>query len=291
MTRGGSAKYVFLLPAIVWVFAFVIYPLIDSLGLSFFTYKLGQGRQDFVGFKNYVTALTSSDLHYSFYITIVYVIVTVLIEIIIGTALAWLVSKDLRYRDSFRTLYTLPIFATPVAVGYLGVTIFNELGGLANGVLGNVGIQVAWLSTTEGALVAAVLLDVWRWTPFVFVIMLAGFQSIPQDMYDQAALHTNSDIKFLRYVAIPLVRASLAVAIIGRVIRAFKVFGLPMALTGGGPGRSTVFFNHYTYKVAMKFFNFGVGSAQAYLFLIFVVVVVALLYRLSRGQMGAGRGS
>lgn len=283
--KSKTAKYVFLVPSIVWILSLVIYPLLDSLSLSFYRYQLGMGRQEFVWLQNYYDIFTSGDYWFTFRITIYYVVITVIIETLLGLFLAWLVNKRLNFQGFFRTLFTLPIFTTTVAVGYVGATIFHGTGGLANWILSFVGLQFRWLSSAWGAFISSILLDIWRWTPFAFIILLAGFQGVPKQQYEAAYLETKSDWKVFWNVELPALKFSLILVLLFRMVRAFKVFGLPFALTGGGPGRSTVFYTLYTYRTAINYFDFGHGSAMAYVLLVVVMVCIFQLLRILRANL------
>ena len=271
LRRLLSIKYVFLLPALIWTLVFVIYPLLNALSVSFYNYQLGRGRTAFVAFSNYVDVLTDPAFWNSARVTLIFVVVAVGTEMIVGTLLAWLVSQQIKGASVFRTIYTAPIFTTVVAIGYLGVTMFHQTGGPINHFLG---ANIAWISHVRWALVAMILLDVWRWTPFIFIIMLAGFESVPPDMYENAYLETNSEFRILRMVLLPYLLPTLAIAFLFRMVRAFKVFGLSVALTGGGPGDATEVYTLLTYRTSIKFFDFGHGSALAFIFLIFVMIIV-----------------
>lgn len=285
--KSRAAKFIFLLPALLWILGFVLYPLINSFSLSFYRYTLGGGREAFVGIQNYIDIFTSPDFWFTLRITIFYVLITVTLETGLGLFLAWVVNKRVRFQNFFRTIYTLPIFTTTVAVGYLGVTIFHETGGLANWVMGWFGLNIAWLSSAVGAFASSVILDVWRWTPFAFIILLACLQGISETRYEVALLDTNSSLKIFRHVELPAIKFGLLLVVMLRLVRAFKVFGLPFSLTGGGPGRSTVFYTLYVYRTSMKYFDFGHGSAMAYVLLIIVLVVIFQLFRLLRESFAA----
>jgi multiple sugar transport system permease protein len=144
------------------------------------------------------------------------------------------------------------------------------------------GVQIPWLTTTYGGLAAAIILDVWRWTPFVFLISLAGLSAIPDEMYEAALLESSNYWQLMGYIALPLSWPVLSVALLLRLIEALKSFGLPLALTGGGPGTSTQLFSILNYFTTIQFFDFGKGSAMALLYLLFVSLVVAFFFTLLR---------
>jgi multiple sugar transport system permease protein len=267
-------KYVFLLPAVIWILFFVVYPLLYALTVSFFEYRLGQGITKFVHFTNYIDTFKSEDFWNSFKVTLLFVGMAVSIEMVLGTFMAWLLNNKLKLTGFFHTVFTAPIFTTVVAIGYLGVTLFHQTSGPINYFLGK---ELAWISHPVLALLAMVILDVWRWTPFVFIIVYAGLQSVPLNMYESAYLETKSDWKVFRFVLLPYLIPNLTIVLLLRLVRAFKVFGLSVSLTGGGPGTATEVYSLLAYKTAIKFFDFGHGSALAFIFLIFVMLVVTRL--------------
>jgi multiple sugar transport system permease protein len=173
-------------------------------------------------------------------------------------------------------MMTLPLFATPIAVGFLFFTIFYEEGGLINGLLH---LRVPWLSQPDWALVSVMIVDTWQWTPFVFIVLLAAIQGIPEEFYEAARLETSNGWAVFRYITMPVLQPTIILVIVLRIAEAFKVFDIPFIMTGGGPGASTQVFSMFTYRTARRFFDFGYGSALAYLLLIVVIVIVSMFFR------------
>jgi len=276
--RKGYMKFVFLLPAVVWVLIFTIYPLIDSLRLSFFTYRLGMGVGEFVGFQNFIDLFKSPDYWNAFRVMLIYVCVAVPVEMALGLGFAWVFARELKGKAVFRTIFTSPLFTTGVAVGYLGVTMFHETGGPINYFLSFFGTQVPWLSTGFWATVAILLLDIWRWTPFAFIVLLAAIQSVPEEMYEAASLDTASEFQIFRYITFPSILPAFTIALLLRLIEAFKQFGLVFSLTEGGPGRTTEIYCVLNYRTSIKYFDFGHGSAMAFLLLLIVMIVVVQFF-------------
>ena len=170
-------KYALLLPAVIWVVAFTFLPLLSVIRYSFSSYVMGEGVTGFVGFQNYVDVLTSGQFWQSILVTIVYVVVAVPIELVLGFLAAWLVNLGAPGSKTFRTIIGSPLFTLEVAIGYLGVTFFTDQGGLIAVPLSALGIHVPWMSTAYGGIAGAIILDVWRWTSFIFIIVLAGSQA------------------------------------------------------------------------------------------------------------------
>ncbi|HXW30530.1 MAG TPA: sugar ABC transporter permease [Xanthobacteraceae bacterium] len=282
---GDRFKYVLLLPAVVWVVAFTFLPLLSVLRYSLSAYVLGRGITGYVGLANYLQVLQSDRFWHSIMVTAIYVVVSVPVEVVLGFLAAWLVNLGPPGARAFRTIIGAPLFTMEVAIGYLGVTLFSSQGGLYATLLAQLGVDIPWLSSPEGGLAAAILLDVWRWTSFVFLIVLAGLSSISSELYDAAILDASNHWQVMWRLAVPLVWPVTTIAILLRTIECLKVFAIPFALTTGGPGTSTEVFSSTDYLTTIQFFDFGKGSAMGVIFLILVSAIIALFFRQMRRNM------
>ena len=278
-SRSNFLKYVFILPATLWIIAFTIFPFFSAVRYTFANYVLGRGITRYVGLTNYVNVLSSEAFWYSIYITVVYVAIAVPLEFVLGFLLAWFVNLYPPERNFFRPILTAPLFTMEVAIGYLGVTLFTSQGGLFSEILTSLGFNIPWLTTASGGLAAAIILDIWRWTPFLFLISLAGLASIPDQLYEAALLETSNYRQLLMHIALPLSWPVLSIGLFLRMIDATKTFGLPLALTGGGPGISTQVFSILNYFATIQFYDFGKGSAMAMIYLVFVSIAVAVFFK------------
>mgnify|MGYP000067352350 CR=1 FL=1 len=274
MLWNSRLKYVFLMPAVIWVVGFTVFPLLYSLRLSFLRVNLTQG-STFLGFANYARAFTDPNVINATQVTLTFVIVGVTAQLILGLLFALLFNRELPGRGAMRTIMTLPLFATPVGIGFLFVTIFHEEGGFIRSVLG---VKAPWLSNPDWAIISVILVDIWNWTPFVFIVLLAALQSIPQEYYEAARLESSSQWELFRYITLPILQPTIILVIILRASEAFKVFDIPFSLTNGGPGNSTETFTMLTYNTYRRFFDFGYGSALAYLLLIAVALIVTTFF-------------
>jgi multiple sugar transport system permease protein len=192
-------------------------------------------------------------------------------------------NREMKGRGILRAIITLPIFATPIALGYLFRTIFYEKGGPANAVLSNFGFSPPWLSDPLWSRISTVIVDVWQWTPFVFIIALAGLQSLPQDIVEASEVDGANAWQSLRFIILPMMAPILWLILLLRMIDGFKVFDIPSGLTLGGPGRATEYFSLFNYRTARQFFNYGDAAAEAFLLLFIVMLLVSLLWsRISR---------
>jgi len=282
---GGLFKYALLLPAVVWVIAFTFLPVLAVLRYSFANYVLGEGVTGYVGVSNYVDVLTSDRFWHSIVVTAIYVVVSVPIETALGFLAAWLVNLGAPGSRGFRTIIGAPLFTMEVAIGYLGVTMFSSQGGVIAVALSAIGIDIPWMSTPAGGLAAAILLDIWRWTSFVFLIALAALSSIPSDLYDAAILDSRNHWQVMLRLGIPLAWPVVTIAILLRAVECLKVFAIPFALTTGGPGTSTETFSAMDYLTTIQFFDFGKGSAMGVVFLIIVSAIIAMFFKQMRKRL------
>jgi multiple sugar transport system permease protein len=272
--RLFTAKAWFLLPAVIWTCGFTLFPLCYALWLSL-QQSRGMGRPlEFVGFRGYARLFGDDRVWGSLTFTLGYAIITVAIQILLGLGLALLVNREFKLRGLVRTLLLLPLFATPVGLGYLGRIIYADNGPINVSLEALFGVSVSWMSGVWSARAAVALLDIWQWTPFCFLILLAGLQSIPDDLYEAAQLDTSRWLEVLWHITLPLLRPLLALTILLRLVEALKIIDIPFALTAGGPGRANETFSIFIYRTAFTGFDVGYTSAASFLFLIVVLVVV-----------------
>jgi multiple sugar transport system permease protein len=282
-TRADRTKFLFIGPAVVWILAFTIFPLLYALYTSLYSFRYGQ-RFGFTGLENFARLFSDSNLLSSLRITLTFVVGTVTVEMVLGVALALLLSREIRGSNVIRGVATLPLFATPVAVGYLAITLYYERNGPLNSLIRALGGEnIPWLSDPSWALVAVILVDIWQWTPFVFLITLAGLQSLPSELYDAARVDGASAAQNFRFLTLPLLAPLLWLILLLRMVEAFRVFDIPVSLTLGGPGRATEVYSLYTYRTAMRFFDHGYAAAQGILLLVIVMFIVTLIFTRVRG--------
>ena len=281
--RRDRSRWFFLLPAAGWVLLFTIFPLFYAIFTSFWSFRFGR-RNQFVGLDNFRRLFTDSDLHNGLWVTFIFVFFSVSISMLLGFGLALLLNREMRGRNIFRAIMILPLFATPVALGYLGITMFYEENGPINAALVAIGVgKIPWISNPFWAKVAIIIVDVWQWTPFVFLVSLAGLQGLPQDVYEAAEVDGAGGWQMFRRITLPLIAPTLWLILLLRLVDAFKVFDIPMSLTLGGPGRATEVYSMYTYRTGMRFFDHGYAAAQGFLLLVIVSIIVSLLFGRIRG--------
>ena len=274
MLERSRIKWLFVGPGIIWVLAFTIFPLLYSLRLAFMRARLGQ-KQTFAGVDNFARAFSDYRFWDSLKVTVLFALASVILTVSLGLVLALLFNRPMRGQRVFRSLFTMPLFAAPIAMGYLGLTIFHEQVGAVNTVLRALGMVTLppWFSNIWLARLTIVLVDVWQWTPFCFLVLLAGLQGLPDEIYEAAALDSSSGWDIFRFVTLPLLTPVLFTVSMLRLVEAFKILDIPFSMTNGGPGAATQTLSFYIYLTGLRNFNAGYASALAYLLLLMVFII------------------
>lgn len=284
MAKKERIKYLFVGPGIFWVLVFTMFPLLYSLRLSFFHSRLG-GAQRFVWLGNFGKAFADYRFWNVLKVTAFFVVCDVALTVLIGLALALLFSRPLRRairgQKFFRSLFTMPLFTAPIALGYLGLTIFHEEVGAVNTVLSAMGMLnlPAWFSNAWLARIAITMVDVWQWTPFCFLVTLAGLQSLPDEIYEAAVIDTSSGWQMFRFITMPLLAPVLFTVTILRMVETFKILDIPFSMTSGGPGMATQTYSFYVYLTGLRNMNTGYASALAYILLAIMMVISTFFFR------------
>ena len=280
MIQRSRIKWLFVGPGMLWVLAFTMFPLLYSLRLAFMRARLGQP-QTFNGLANFKRAFTDYRFWDSLEVTILFVVASMVLTVSLGLGLALLFNRPMRGRRVFRSLFTMPMFAAPIAMGYLGLTIFHEQVGAVNTILRALGVVnlPPWFSNIWLARLAILFVDIWQWTPFCFLVLLAGLQSLPDDIFEAAALDSSSAWDTFRYVTLPLLGPVLFTVTMLRLVEAFKILDIPFSMTNGGPGAATQTLSFYIYLTGLRNFNAGYASALAYLLLAIVMIIAMYFFR------------
>jgi multiple sugar transport system permease protein len=268
------------LPAALLIGVVLVYPALRSVVLSLTHQNLGTGFAIvFAGTDNFVRLAADSRFHGSVAVTTIFVAVSVAFEFVLGLALALATSQILGARGVVRTLLLIPWTLPTAIVGVLWTWILNDQFGIVNHVLIQIGLldaPVAWLAHPSTALASMIAADVWKTVPFVFLILLAGLQSVPADLYEALAMDGAGPVAAFRYVTWPHLVPFAFIALIFRIVQAFAVFDLVYVLTGGGPGGTTETVSLYAYQTTMRYLDFSYGSTIA-VALVFLLAVTAFV--------------
>lgn len=286
--RQDAIKHAFLWPAFVVVLLISIFPLIYALTVSFQTVRLVPPIPPrFVGLDNYATILTSGRFWGSMWTTSVITVLSVVFQYVLGFALALALHHNVPGSSLYRVTFLLPMFLAPVGVALIARMIFHPYLGPMNDLMGAIGIgNLPFLTEPNLAMAALISVEVWQWTPFVTLLMLAGLQSLPQEVFEAARVDNIGAWRRFWDITFPmLLPISVAVVFI-RLVEGFKVIDTVFVMTGGGPGTSTETLTLYAYNEGFKKFNIGMTSALSFTFLVVVILLgtlyLALAQRLTR---------
>ena len=268
------------IPALLILALVFIYPIGRAFWLSLFTQNLGTQLQPiFAGFDNYVRMVGDGRFWQSMGNTAVFTVISVVLELILGMGIALVLNQSFRGRGIVRTIAILP-WALPTAImGLAWAWIFNDQYGVVNDLLQRLGLinaGVNWLGDPTLAMVSLIIADVWKTTPFISVILLAGLQSIPKDLYEAYAIDGANSWQSFRQITLPLIMPQILIAMLFRFAQAFGIFDLVQVMTGGGPGGATETVSIYIYSTVMRYLDFGYGSALVVVTFLLLIAAVAL---------------
>lgn len=280
-TSDRLLAYVLIAPTIAVLLALTIYPLIYSIKVSF---QNGSGALTIQNF----TRLFSDQFFLSALAhTFVYAAIALTVEFLLGLGLALLLDSQIRARNLWRTLLLVPMMLPPVVVGVVWRLLLNSNFGAVNGTLKSLGVNtegLTWTASPKLAMASVILSDVWQWTPFVFLILLAGLQAIPREPYEAALTDGSSTWQTFRHVTLPLLKPAILIALLLRTMDLLRVFDQIFILTEGGPGFATETLGLYIYRTAFRFSNFGYAAAMSFVLLIITNFISAGYIRLLQAR-------
>lgn len=278
-------------PAAVIMIAVAGYPILRSFGISLTEFDLldFSGSHPFVGLKNYRDTLADPSFWDATRVTAIFVFIAVSLEITLALLVALLLNRPFRGQGWMRILVLLPWAIPPVVTGVMWKWILNPSFGALNGLLVQLGLideYVIWLGEPTRALIAVALVDTWKETPFIMLMILAALQSVSKDIYEAARVDGAGYVRTVWSITLPMIRPTLFVVISLRTIWALKSFDLIYTLTSGGPSDGTTVLGYYTYLESFVSFNLDRGSAAAFLMASIVMVVVLLYQRALYREVG-----
>jgi multiple sugar transport system permease protein len=279
MERLSDRGYVLLLvaPASLFLLLFVVIPVINLIGNSFFDVSLlNPGAGTFVGLKNYLDAFNSSKVIDSAWITAKYTVLTVTLELLLGFGVALAFDALGRRSEFLRTAFLFPLMIPPLVAGLLWRFLLIDNFGVINWMLAGIGLlknpnDLAWLSSTRLSLTAVILPDVWLTTCFVAMVLYAGLQNIPEDIKEAAKIDGASALQLLWRIIVPMLRPVIAVVLILRGIDAARTFDIIWLMTEGGPRASTNVLSLEIFREMVRYGQLGQASAIAVLFLLLLL--------------------
>jgi multiple sugar transport system permease protein len=278
--REQLTGWLLVIPALLLLLLVFAYPIGRAFWLSLFTKNLGTQLQPvFSGFDNYIRMVFDGRFWQSLGNTTLFTIASVILELLLGMGIALILNQSFRGRGALRTIAILP-WALPTAVMALAwAWIFNDQFGVWNDILERLGLiqtGINWLGEPTLAMLTIIAADVWKTTPFISILLLAGLQSIPQDLYEAHAIDGASVWQSFRQITLPLLMPQILIALLFRVAQAFGIFDLVQVMTGGGPAGATETVSIYIYATVMRYLDFGYGSALVVVTFVLLVLAVAI---------------
>lgn len=271
-----AIAWLFVTPSIILLLAVNIFPLIWTVRLSFTNFRVNRPNEaiEFIGLRNYQRILTDGDIWLTMQATAHFLIWTIVLQVLIGFALAYLINKKFRGNDLWTTIIVLPMMLSPAVVGNFWTFLYQPQIGLFNYAVGFLTgadpSSFSMIGDVSLAPWAIIIVDTWMWTPFVMLICLAGLRSIPDSIYEAAECDRASKWRQFWTITIPLVLPFLMLAVLFRGIENFKMFDLVVQLTGGGPGSVTELTSINLKREAFE--KWRTGYASAYAVILFVTV-------------------
>ena len=267
-------------PAVAVLLALSIYPLIYSVTISL-QQETAAGINWGIG--NFARLVSDNFFLTALLHTFVYAAAALTFEFLLGLGLALLLNQHLRGRGFFRAGLLVPMMLPTVVVGVVWRLMLNPNFGAINGTLKRSGMNteaLTWTASPWLALLSVIAVDVWQWTPFMFLVLLAGLQAIPQEPYEAALIDGSSRWQTFRHVTLPLLKPAILIALLLRTMDLLRVFDQIFILTEGGPGFATETISLYIYRTAFRFSDFGYAAAMSFVLLALTNVISAIYIRL-----------
>ncbi|EHL96913.1 ABC transporter, permease protein [Acetobacteraceae bacterium AT-5844] len=267
----------FVVPAAVVVLGVILFPWIFTLFMSTHEWKIGGGHT-YVGFENYRKLFTDERFLWSMVRTLYFTALAVVIPMVLGVAAALVFNRNFPLRGLARTIFILPMMATPVAVALVWTMMFHPQLGVLNWLLSQFGIPPSmWVYDSATVIPTLVMVEVWHWTPLVMLIVLGGLASLPQDPYEAAKIDGANGLQAFWHITLPLLAPFIVVALIIRTIDALKAFDTIYVITQGGPGTSSETINIFLYLQGFAYYNMGFASAVVVVFFAMIIGLASLL--------------
>jgi multiple sugar transport system permease protein len=275
-------KQIFLLPGLIVLLGILIFPIVFTVRLSLSSWDIIVPGLDWIGIDNYIRLFTDDSRYWEALMRLIFFSsVTVFLQYVIGFTLAHLVWKEVILKRFLRVLFLIPMMTTPVIMTVIWRTIFHESLGPVNDILSNFGVAyIPWLTDESWGKLSVIIVEVWQWTPFMFLLLLAGLLSLPKEPYLAAAIDGAGPVRTFFYVTFPLMAPISIGAIIIRVIEASKILDTVYVLTSGGPGTATETSSFYIYIKGLREFQLGYSAAMSFTYLIIMIISLTIIAKL-----------
>jgi multiple sugar transport system permease protein len=268
-------------PAVIILFLIVVIPIGYNLYLAFTKWTIGLGHPRFIGFDNFIELFWDARVLNGLKVMVYFSGLSLSIELILGLLIALYFHRQFKGSEIVQAIYIFPFAATPVAVALIWRIMLNPEIGVMNYLLQSVGLPGSlWVSSARTVIPALVMVDVWKWTPMITLIVLAGLKSLPHDPYEAARIDGANTLQIFWYITLPLIRPVLIAALMLRSLDNLKEFDIIYTITQGGPGIASETLYLYSYNVGFSFFKAGYGSALMVVVFLIVLVFNVVMNRL-----------
>ena len=275
----------FAVPAALVVAAVIIFPWFFTLFMSVHEWKVS-GNVYYVGLTNYVHLLRDQRFLWAVARTLYFTTASVILPVVIGIWAAVCFARKFRLRGAARTLFILPMMATPVAIALVWTMMFHPQLGVLNYLLTSVGLPPSsWVYSADTVIPTLVMVETWQWTPLVMLIVLGGISSLPIDPYEAAVIDGATAWQMFRYITLPLVWPFVVVAGVMRIIDALKAFDTIFVITNGGPGTASETINMLLYQTAFGYYDLGYASAMVVVFFALIMLLSLILLRTRQQEL------
>lgn len=274
----------FVLPAVVIMIALVIFPTLFAFYTSLNRWNLTESQaQTFIGLTNYFNMLTETRFWQALGRTFVFTVVSTSMTLIVGMVLALMLNRELPFKNVLRTLLIIPMIITPVVVGLTWRFMYNPELGMINYVISLIGFEkIAFLGRIQTSLASVIVTDIWQYTPFALLILLAGLESLPKDPFEAAEIDGASVFQTFWLVTLPMMKGPIMVAVLFRVMFSFNTFDTIYVMTGGGPGRASETLTMYAYRLGFEQWHLGESAAVALIMLVIITFLSRMILRIIR---------
>jgi multiple sugar transport system permease protein len=271
----------FVLPALVVLVVLVIFPTLFAFYTSLNRWNLTESEaQTFVGITNYLHMLQEGRFWEALGRTFAFTIVSTCMTLATGMILALMLNRPLPFKNVLRTLLIIPMIVTPVVVGLTWRFMYNPELGMLNYFLSRFGLEkIAFLGETQTSLASVIVTDIWQYTPFALLILLAGLESLPKDPFEAAEMDGASRLQTFWWVTLPMLRGPILVAVLFRVMFSFNTFDTIYVMTGGGPGRASETLTMYAYRLGFEQWHLGESAAVALIMLVLITIFSRMILR------------
>jgi multiple sugar transport system permease protein len=276
--------WLFVVPAGLIVLAVIVFPWLFTLFMSVHDWHIG-GARTFAGMANYERLLTDDRFQWSVVRTLYFTALAVLFPMVLGILAAVCFAREFPLRGLARTIFVLPMMATPVAIALVWTMMFHPQLGVLNYLLTSMGLPPSsWSYDSSTVIPTLVMVETWQWTPLVMLIVLGGLASLPQDPYEAAKLDGASEWQMFRHISLPLVWPHIVVAMAIRTIDALKAFDTIFVISNGGPGTASETVNIFLYLQAFAFYDIGYASAVVVVFFVLILLISLILFSVRQRQ-------